>query len=150
MIELSGEKKVGQAKDKVLDFLSDPNLLSSCLGNVENLHSEKDGNFVARFKIAVPKKFGVSYMENVNATMNFKLSRLPDAVEWKGSGRTVGVKLIIVLRLETRDEDSGTKLCWHASMNAGVIEKLLGDQNLREIANDMANQILECVSTRIM
>jgi hypothetical protein len=149
LIELNGERHVGHAKDKVLAFLSNPNLFSSCLGNAEDLRVEQNGDFKARFKIAVPKKFGISYLENVSATMNFRLSKGPDTVEWEGSGRAVGVKLSIMLRLDARDEDAGTQLSWNASVNAGMIERLLGDQNLREIASDMATQILECVSTRI-
>jgi carbon monoxide dehydrogenase subunit G len=149
LIELNGERHVDNAKDKVLAFLSDPNLFSSCLGNAEDLRVEQDGSFKAKFKIAVPKKLIVSYLENVSSTMSFRLSKGPDTVEWEGSGRTVGVKLTIVLRLDARDEDAGTHLSWHASMNAGMIERLLGDRNLREIASDMATQILECVSTRI-
>ena len=149
MIELSGERHLDQAKAKVLAFLSDPNLFSSCLGNTEDLHVEQNGDFRAKFKIAVPKKFGVSYLENVSATMSFKLSKGPDAVEWEGSGRTVGVKLTIVLRLDVRDEDTGTHLSWNASMDAAMIERLLGEQNLREIASDIATPILECISTGI-
>jgi carbon monoxide dehydrogenase subunit G len=149
LIELSGERHVGHAKDKVLAFLSDPNLFSSCLGNTEDLRVEQNGDFKAKFKIAVPKKFGVSYLENVTATMSFRLSKGPEMVEWEGSGRAVGVKLTIMLRLGARDEDAGTQLSWHASVNASMIERLLGDQSLREIASDMATEILECVSARI-
>jgi hypothetical protein len=149
LIELHGERHVGHAKDEVLAFLSDPNRFSSCVGNAEDLHVEQNGDFKAKFKIAVPKKFGVSYLENVGATMSFRLSKGPDSVEWEGSGRAVGVKLAIVLRLDTRDEDKGTQLAWHASLNAGMIERMLGDQNLREMASDLATQILDRVSTRI-
>jgi carbon monoxide dehydrogenase subunit G len=149
LIELNGERHVGHAKDKVLAFLSDPSQFSSCLGNAEDLRVEQNGDFKARFKIAVPKKFGVSYLGNVSATMSFRLSKGPDTVEWEGSGRAVGIKLAIVLRLAARDEDAGTQLSWHASLNAGMVERLLGDQNLREMASDMATQILECVSTKV-
>jgi len=149
LIELSGERHLDQAKAKVLAFLSDPNLFSSCLGNTEDLHVEQNGDFRAKFKIAIPKKFGVSYLENVSATMSFKLSKGPEVVEWEGSGRTVGIKLTIVLRLDVRDEDAGTHLSWYASMNAAMIERLLGEQNLREIASDIATPILECISTGI-
>jgi carbon monoxide dehydrogenase subunit G len=149
LIELNGERHVSHAKDKVLAFLSDPNLFSSCLGNTEDLRVEQNGDFKAKFKIAVPKKFGVSYLENVTATMGFMLSKGPDSVQWEGSGRAVGVKLTIVLRLDARDEDGGTRLSWHASLNAAMVERMLGDQNLKEIASGLAAQILDCVSAEI-
>ena len=146
---LQGGRHVNGPKVEVLAFLSDPRLFSSCVGNVENLRVKVDGRFSAKFRVDIPERFGVSYLERASANMNFAPVKYTDMIEWQGSGRIVGVKLSITLGLDVREEDGGARLSWRASLDAGIIEKVLGEENLERFASDLASRILECISARV-
>jgi len=148
LIELSGETRLARGKSEVLEFLSDPKSFAPCVGTIENLQAGENGDFTAKFKIGVPKKYGIPYLETVSTTMSFKRERDGDTVEWQGAGRTLGTKLTIVLRLILTDEDSQTHLRWQATLKADMIERLFGEKNLREIATELATQILDCISSK--
>jgi len=149
MIELVGEKVLSQAPDGVLSFLSDPRQFSTCLGTAENLRVEENGDFSAKFRVEVPRRFGISYLENVSATMTFKLRREAGMVEWDGSGRSLGSKMTVTLRIDTKPAGDGTHLSWRATLGAGLAEKLLGEKGMREIATDLSSQILDCISSKM-
>jgi len=149
LIELAGEKALSQAPDGILSFLSDPRQFSACIGNAEDLHVEENGDFSAKFRIQVPRRFGISYLENVSATMAFKLRREGGTVEWNGSGRSLGSKMTVILKIDAIPEGDGTRLSWRATLGAGLAEKLLGEKGMREIATELSTQILDCISSKI-
>jgi carbon monoxide dehydrogenase subunit G len=145
MIELSGQNEV--KRPNLLLFLKDPSSFSKCIPNLESLEIKSPTEFTAKFKVEVPEEFGVSYLKNIGIKMNFVISSQNNTVSMHGEGRSMGLKVKIDITIEVVEYEGYSVMKWKANVDIGMLERMLGKENIDKISNDIISKIVACVSS---
>ncbi|MDG6929274.1 MAG: hypothetical protein JRN39_00675 [Nitrososphaerota archaeon] len=148
MITLHGEERLPVGGKAVLEFLADPGRFAQCLPNLAGLEGGNGDEFAARFKVEIPEGAGVGYMKNIGVRMVFRVSRGPDEVGIHGEGRSAGVKIKLDLRILVHEEAQGSRLEWDASLDAGLLERLIGGAKFESMTRGMAGEIISCLAAK--
>ncbi len=145
MIELSGQNQV--KRSNLLAFLKDPSAFSKCIPNLESLEIKSPDEFVAKFKVEVPEEMGVTYLKNIGIKMNFTMSSNNNIVTMHGEGRSMGLKVKIDITIEVIEQEGYSLMNWKAQVDIGMLERMLGKENINKFSNDIISKLLTCVSS---
>ncbi len=145
MIELSGQNQV--KRPNLLAFLKDPSAFSKCIPNLESLEIKSPSEFVAKFKVEVPEEMGVSYLKNIGIKMNFSISSNNNIVMMHGEGRSMGLKIKIDITIEVVEQEDYSLMNWKALVDIGMLERMLGKENINKFSNDIISKLVTCVSS---
>ncbi|MEM0097268.1 MAG: SRPBCC domain-containing protein [Conexivisphaerales archaeon] len=145
MIQLSGQNEV--KRKGLLEFLRDPSSFSKCIPNLESLEVKSASEFSAKFKVEVPEEMDITYLKNLGMKMNFKISSHDNAVTMHGEGRSMGLKLKIDINVEIIEREAYSIMSWNASFDAGLLEKLLGKEKIKEFSDSIILKMVECINS---
>ncbi|MGC8558987.1 MAG: SRPBCC domain-containing protein [Nitrososphaeria archaeon] len=145
MIELSGQNDIKRAG--LLEFLKDPASFSKCIPNMESLEIKSAGEFSAKFRVEVPEEMGVSYLKNIGIKMNFTISYQNNIVNMHGEGRSMGLKIKLNITIEVTEHDGYSTMTWKASMDMGMLERMLGREKIDKFSGEIISQLVSCISS---
>lgn len=145
MIQLSGKSEV--KRKNLLSFLKDPSQFSKCIPNLESIEIRSPAEFDAKFKVEVPEEFGVSYLKTIGIKMHFTLSSSDNKVKMHGEGRSMGLKVKIDIEVEVREHDDLSEMSWKATVDVGLLEKMLGEEKIKEFSDGIISHLVSCISS---
>lgn len=145
MIQLSGQNEV--RRKGLLDFLKDPSSFSRCIPNLESIEIRSPNEFDAKFKVEVPEEFGVSYLKTIGIKMHFIVSSSGNKVNMHGEGRSMGLKVKIDIEVEVYEREETSTMSWKASVDVGLLERMLGEDKIKEFSDEIISQLVLCISS---
>ncbi|MGC8635664.1 MAG: CoxG family protein [Thermoprotei archaeon] len=152
MTSMNGRIELSASKSKVLAFVTDPDQFSTCLPNVQEFEKKTPQEFTAKFKVELPtdmRKGLLANLANVGIKMNFQISTEGDSVAVHGEGRSMGMKVSIDLKMVVSEAAGKTGIDWNADVNAGMIMKLMGEDNFKKVADEIINQLVSAVKAKL-
>ncbi|MDP7982440.1 MAG: SRPBCC domain-containing protein [Conexivisphaerales archaeon] len=145
MTTLSGKVDLKVPKERVLAFAANPDEFSKVLPNLQEFEKKEEGKFTAKFKAELPpdmKKGLLANLSNVGIKMNFQISTEGDSVAVHGEGRSMGMKIVIDLKMDMTASADGTEIAWNADVDAGMILRMMGEQNFKKVADGIIEQMI--------
>ncbi|WP_449462456.1 SRPBCC domain-containing protein [Tardisphaera miroshnichenkoae] len=152
MTNMNGRIELSAPKPKVLAFVTDPDQFSTCLPNVQEFEKKSPQEFTAKFKVELPadmRKGLLANLANVGIKMNFKSEVAGDSVSIHGEGRSMGMKISIDLKMAISESAGKTGIDWNADVNAGMIMKLMGEDNFKKVADEIIGQLVSAVKAKL-
>jgi carbon monoxide dehydrogenase subunit G len=65
----------------------------------------------------------------------------------RGEGRSMGLKVKIDITIEVVEYEGYSVMKWKANVDIGMLERMLGKENIDKISNDIISKIVACVSS---
>ncbi|MEM0288070.1 MAG: SRPBCC domain-containing protein [Nitrososphaerota archaeon] len=148
MISVKGSADFSIPSIRILAFIRDPSRFAGCIPNLEKFEIKDENKFEALFKLELPSSIAVSYLRNITVKMNFELLEMQHQIFLKGEGRSAGVKITVSITMSVSG-DASSHLKWVATLDAGLIEKLLGKTRLETVATTISTQIVNCIPSKL-
>jgi carbon monoxide dehydrogenase subunit G len=153
-LDISGVFDVRFDPETALRRLTDVKEVSSCLPNLTELQVFSESEFTASFKLDVSryaKEVSVGELARLTARMRFRfLRRDLEAVVLEGNGRVMGSGIKITLDFNISPESPGSRVKWKASLDLGLILRLLGSNIVEKASREMAREVVECISSKML
>ncbi len=152
MTSMNGKIELAAPKSKVFAFVTDPDQFSTCLPNLQEFEKKSPQEFTAKFKVELPadmRKGLLANLANVGIKMNFKSETEGNSVKIHGEGRSMGMKIGIELKMDIVEDKGKTLINWSADVNAGMILRLMGEENFKKVADDIINQLVSSVKAKL-
>jgi len=64
-----------------------------------------------------------------------------------GEGRSMGLKVKIDITIEVVEYEGYSVMKWKANVDIGMLERMLGKENIDKLSNDIISKIVACVSS---
>lgn len=147
-MEFEGHFYSSLSTDGTIAYLSDFRKVSACLPGVESV--EVQGNqYMAKIRFDV-SEMGHSYISTLSGKIK---AHYEDAdshhVVISASGRVAGASLKIFLDIGISQSDGKTMANWKASVDFGILMKLMGEKNITSIADANMGKIMSCIGKAI-
>ena len=143
--EFKGEFVSKATRDKVFDFLLNPELLSECLPDIQSVEIKSEDNFLAKVKV------GVGFVKG-NFNFDFKVIEKNPPIMAKlsahGSGTGSKIELETIMEL-TETTNGGTKMKWEADTTMTGMMSGLGQGIIKSTAEKMINQIFNNIKNEL-
>jgi len=149
---MNGSLELAAPVERVRAFMTNPDEFSTCLPNVEGFEKKSDEDFSAKFKVNLPadmRKGLLANLANVGIKMNFKSVASGDTVSVHGEGRSMGMKVTIDLNMRLQGSENKTVINWDADVNAGMITRLMGEENFKKVADEIIGQLVSSVKAKL-
>ncbi|AAY80471.1 SRPBCC domain-containing protein [Sulfolobus acidocaldarius] len=144
-MEMSGKFLVEKSEEKVKELLTDPKMFSQCLPGIQNYEISGE-SFKAVFKIDV-SEMRIPHITTLTASINATITtESNNQIHIKGNGRSAGVSIKMDIVLDLGSEEGKTAVKWTAILDMGMLTKLLGESNIRQIAESNVKSIISCLS----
>ncbi len=149
-MEFMGNFNVKKPAREIREFLMSPAQFAECLPGLQKyeIMPEDNTSFKANFKLDV-SEMKISHMSTLTAAVNAKILDKGNEIEINGSGRSAGIGLKFNISLKFEENDGITTVKWLADVNLGLLSKLMGEQNIRKIAEPNIDTIINCISTKL-
>ncbi|MCH4815182.1 MAG: CoxG family protein [Saccharolobus sp.] len=146
-MDFKGIFEVKKKINAVKEFLTNPNQFAECLPGLQS-YEVMNNTFKANFKLDV-SQMKIPHMSTLTALITANILEKENGVEINGNGRSagVGIKFSIVMGLEEGEEV--TRVSWFAKVDLGMLSKLLGEDNIRRIAEPNISHIINCISSKL-
>ncbi len=134
--------------DDTVAYLSDFRKVSACLPGVESV--EVQGNqYVAKIRFDV-SEMGHSYISTLSGRIKAHYEDSEsDQVVISASGRVAGASLKILLHITISESEGKTMASWKASVDFGILMKVMGEKNIASIAEVNIGRIMSCIGRAI-
>ncbi len=134
--------------DDTVAYLSDFRKVSACLPGVESV--EVQGNqYVAKIRFDV-SEMGHSYISTLSGRIKAHYEDSEsDQVVLSASGRVAGASLKILLHITISESEGKTMASWKASVDFGILMKVMGEKNIASIAEVNIGRIMSCIGRAI-
>lgn len=143
-VEFEGTILSKKAPDETIKILKDFSKVSRCLPGVES-YEEKDGEYFAKIRLDI-SEMGNSYLSTLSGRIRAKYEDSGEGnVIISASGRIAGSSLKIILTVSLDDRDGQVSAGWKASVDFGILLRMMGESNVRSVAESNINQIMNCV-----
>jgi len=140
---LQGSELIRAGREKVWDFLADPEKLSKCLPDLKKMEVKGPDEFVAQIKI------GVGIVKG-DFTFKFNSSKQPPArMSLKGHGSGPGGVVDLTIEIELAPVDGGTKMLWRADAKVGGLMASVGQRLMEGAAKKNVNQLFGCIKSQL-
>jgi carbon monoxide dehydrogenase subunit G len=150
LIDINGDIELGKPKESVTKFLQNPSNFSKCLPQLESMKIIDENHFEAKFRLIVPERMNISYLSSISIKMLFDMKASGDLTTISGEGRVLGSKVHLKLDLTSIAKDADDcHLHWNASLEAGTLAKVLGEDSVREASAQTASEIVECIKNEL-
>ena len=152
-MEFTGQLATRSSAAEVTKKLGDINFVSQCLPTLGKLEVLNDNEFFATFKVdldAVAGKMRLDYLSQLTVRMHFKyLEKNTNSVVLEGSGRAVGSKIDLKLRLQVSEGTNESLVAWAAQAEFGKLLKLFGDKIIREVSMNIITDLIASLSAKL-
>ncbi len=145
-MHFEGSLALKAAREKVFDFLMDPNSVSKCIPGFQKiLWMDDSGTF---FNAEV--KVGISF---IKGTFTFKMSILdkvePSHGKLKAHGMGMGSAVDLDTSFDLLNEDGGTKMNWKADATVSGNLASVGSRMMEDVAQKQVSQLFDCVRQQL-
>jgi len=147
-LRLEGKFTVDAPPEHCLSRLRDPLWLGKCLPNLSSLELIGDKEFRAVFYLNLAEMAKVAgYLSRIRTDMRFTyMETSPGEVRVAGDGRAVGAKISIDISVRVSSKDDGSVLEWVSIVDLGIIQRLLGEETVRRVADKQIGLLTNCLS----
>ncbi len=143
-VHLEGSFETPAPRQKVWEFLLNPNEIGPCFPDLQSLEVTSADSFRAKLKV------GLSV---VRGTMEFEFRTVdkvpPQSAKLVGTGRGVGSTVEIQTGFNLEETGPGTKVAWVADVNVGGIMAGLGSKLLDSTSAKMVEQTIENFKSKL-
>lgn len=145
-MQFSGSVEIAAPRDKVWDFVSDPQKMGSCGPGVETVETVDENRFTAKAKIVIgpiSARFSVDseFLERVE----------PDRAKVSARAKAPGTAVDGTAEMSLRDGDAAgtTVMDWSADVVFSGAMASLGARLIEGTANKLIGQTFTCVKARL-
>jgi len=145
MLHFEGTFDVKAGKEKVFDFLLDPNALANCLPDLQKVDVISDDEF----KVLV--KVGISFIKG-DMAMTFKVieRERPSHAKLQARGTGLGSSVDMTNVFDLSDgPDGGTSMKWSADASVGGMIASIGQRLLDTGAEKMVNELFASIKENL-
>ena len=139
-LNFEGTFEVKAPRDKVWDFVIDPNKIGKCLPDLKSLQVEADNRFTAVARV------GIGFMKG---DFKFQLAIVeqnpPSHARLKGTGSGVGSSVNMDTSIDLVDIDAGTKLMYKADVQIGGTLASVGQRVIGGTIEKTIGEVFTCV-----
>ncbi|AAK42655.1 carbon monoxide dehydrogenase [Saccharolobus solfataricus] len=146
-MEFKGTFDVKRTIEAVKGFLINPKQFAECLTGLQS-YETNNNVFKAIFKLDV-SQMKIPHMTTLTASINANIIEKENSVEINGDGRSAGVGIKFNIILGLKKDEGITRVNWFAKINLGMLSRLLGEENIRRIAEPNINHIINCISSKL-
>jgi len=145
-LNFEGTFDVKAPRDKVWDFVIDPNKIGKCLPDLKSLQVEADNKFTAVARV------GIGFMKG---DFKFQLAIVeqnpPSHARLKGTGNGVGssVNMDTSIDLSDIDASAGTKLTYKAEVQIGGTLASVGQRVIGGTIEKTIGEVFACVKKQV-
>ena len=135
-MNFEGAYEVKAARDKVWEFIIDPNRIGKCLPDLKSLEVEGEDKFKAIVRV------GIGFMRG---DFNFQLAIVektpPSHARLTGTGSGSGSKVDLDTSIDLIEENGGTKLVYKADLKIGGVMSGLGNRVIAGTTEKTVNEV---------
>jgi hypothetical protein len=142
-MQLSGEHRFTAPRERVYDFLLDPETLKACLPGCERLEQVGDDAYEATMKIGIGMIKG-TFSGKVEISDKQSPSSYRMLVEGKGPQGQVSGEGV----LELHDEGEGTLVKWSGDANVRGTLARIGSRVIQPAAATIVGQFFKCLESK--
>lgn len=151
-MEMNGTFATRALPERVHALVTSPEAVTRMLPGVEACSTEGDVTAV-KFRLDL-ERMGVAgsngYLSTATAAMKFHYEKVGNgSVVIKGSGRTLGSALRITVSLNYKWEASSTRVSWSASVETGILLKVVGEETVDAVSNEIVREIISNVEREL-
>jgi uncharacterized protein len=143
-MNFEGTFEVKAPRDKVWDFVIDPNKIGKCLPDLKSLQVEADNKFTAVARV------GIGFMKG---DFKFQLAIVeqnpPSHARLKGTGTGVGSNVNMDTSIDLADSDIGTKLTYKADVQIGGTLASVGQRVIGGTIEKTISEVFTCVKRQV-
>ena len=143
-MNFEGIFEVKAPRDKVWDFVIDPNKIGKCLPDLKSLQVEADNRFTAIARV------GIGFMKG---DFRFQLAIVeqtpPSHARLKGTGTGVGSSMNMDTSIDLADSDTGTKLIYKADVQIGGTLASVGQRVVGGTIEKTISDVFTCVKKQV-
>jgi hypothetical protein len=143
-MNFEGTFEVKAPRDKVWDFLIDPNKIGKCLPDLKSLQVEADNKFTAIARV------GIGFMKG---DFKFQLAIVeqipPSHARLKGTGTGVGSSMNMDASIDLADSETGTKLTYKADVKIGGTLASVGQRVIGGTVEKTVSEVFNCVKRQV-
>ncbi|HEV2128805.1 MAG TPA: carbon monoxide dehydrogenase subunit G [Thermomicrobiales bacterium] len=142
-MELSGEHRFSAPRERVYDFLLDPDTLQACLPGCEKLEQVGEDEYSATMKIGIGMIRG-TFTGKVKISDKQEPSSYKMLVEGRGpQGQVSGEG-----SLELTEDGDGTIVHWSGDANVRGTLARIGSRVIKPAATTIVGQFFDCLESR--
>lgn len=145
-MQFSGSVEIAAPRDRVWQFVSDPQQMGTCGPGVETVDVVDENRFTAKAKVGVGP---IRAKFDVNAEFIERVE--PDRAEIRARGKAPGTAVDGTARMSLRDGDAAgtTIMDWEADVQFSGAMASLGARLIEGTANKLIGQTFSCVKSRL-
>lgn len=146
-MKIEGKLRVSAKPEQCLAKLRDPLWLGKCLPNLSALEKKSDREFRAVFYLDLAEIARVTgYLSRIRVDMRFTYEEAtPEEVRLSGTGRVVGTRISITINARVLHDGDDSMLEWMADVDLGIIQRLLGEETVKKIAERQVGLLTNCL-----
>jgi uncharacterized protein len=144
-MKFEGTMEIKAPRQRVWDFLMDPNQVGPCGPGVEKVEVVDDDHFKATAKV------GIGFISaRFVVNMEFAERQPPDRAVIKAHGQAPGSAVDATATMALRDgTDDGTVMDWGADVMIGGSLASVGARMIEGTANKMIGQAFDCIRAKL-
>ncbi len=147
-MEFEGHFNSSLSVEGTMEYLSDFRKVSCCLPGVESVDVQAN-QYIARIRFDV-SEFGHSYMSTLSGRLKAHYETAGNNhVVISASGRIAGSAIKVLLDMAISQSDGKTVTSWKASVDFGILMKIMGEKNIMAVADANIGRIMSCIGKAI-
>jgi carbon monoxide dehydrogenase subunit G len=139
-----GTIEVKAAREKVWEFVIDPNRIGKCLPDLKSLQIEGEDKFAAVARV------GIGFMKG---DFRFQLAIVeknpPSHARLKGTGAGVGSSFDLDTSIDLAETETGTKLTYVADLKIGGTLAGIGQRVIGSTTQQTMSNVFMCVKEQL-
>ncbi len=143
-MNFEGTIEVKAARDKVWEFVIDPNRIGKCLPDLKSLQIEGEDKFAAVARV------GIGFMKG---DFRFQLAIVeknpPSHARLKGTGAGVGSSFDLDTSIDLAETETGTKLTYIADLKIGGTLAGIGQRVIGSTTQQTMSEVFTCVKKQL-
>jgi carbon monoxide dehydrogenase subunit G len=139
-----GRYELKASREKLWDFIVDPEKIGKCLPELKSMEVEGEDKFAAVVRLGVgPLRSDFRFRIEITGKRPVSELRL------KAAGSGSGSSVIIDTAIELRESPVGSELAYSANANVAGIMASLGQRVIKDTVEKTVSGIFECIKTRV-
>lgn len=143
-LNFEGTYEVNVPREKVWDFVIDPNKIGKCMPDLKSLEVGSDNKFTAIARV------GIGFMKG---DFKFQLAIVeqnpPSHARLKGTGTGVGSSVNLDTLIDLAEAGSGTKLTYKADVQIGGTLASVGQRVIGSTVEKTIAEVFGCVKRQL-
>ncbi len=143
-MNFEGTIEVKAAREKVWEFVIDPNRIGKCLPDLKSLQIEGEDKFAAVARV------GIGFMKG---DFRFQLAIVeknpPSHARLKGTGAGVGSSFDLDTSIDLAETETGTKLTYVADLKIGGTLAGIGQRVIGSTTQQTMSEVFTCVKKQL-